>query len=325
MNHQTLFRLVTVVSLFLVILSGSFGDESGTSAESSTGSTTSVTLQTSTRPEVKLGITQTYSFPLLQGEGPLTRDNNVNLALTAEVTTVSLNGIAEAVFTPIAFLQVLAGTRIGSGWNIELFGSDVYGIGINHPISEDDPRPEVTGDPFDGLLWSAYGGAVFQFDLAALVPGDWHHVVFRTYHAGRYNGYTAASSTDSWYFENDGGQNRNGFSYYGSYFLGYQMPIVLNTVGFMAEMERYLYDTPNRKDWGDDLGRWTFGPLVNFTITKKFSAALIVQFQTRRNYIEGTEDDLAKEVFYQNRRLNTADPRYLTFYRVAAILSYTLR
>ncbi|WP_010258047.1 hypothetical protein [Treponema primitia] len=291
-------------------------------ADSEIRNTTGLTLQTSTLPEIKLGITQNFIFPLLRSESPLTEGNNLSLALTAELSPVSVNGIAEAVFTPIAFLQAVAGARIGSGWNIELFGNDIYGIGINRRVG-DTTKPEVDGSPFDGLLWSAYGGAVFQFDLAAILPGDWNHVVFRTYHEARYKGNTAASSGDSWYFENDDGQNRNGLNYYGNYLLGYQMPIFLNTVGLMAEMELYLYDTPHRKDWGDDLGRWTFGPLFNFTITEKFSAALIVQFHTRRSYTEGREDDLAKDVFYQDRHLKTEDP-LLSFYRAAAILSYKL-
>ncbi|AEF83573.1 conserved hypothetical protein [Treponema primitia ZAS-2] len=282
-----------------------------------------LSLQTSTRPEAKLGFTWNLSVPLLQGEGPLTEGNNLNLALGADVSPISLNGSAEAVFTPIAFLQAVAGGRIGSGWNINLFGGDVYGMGINRRRAA-DLKPEVSGSAFNGLLWSAWGGGVFQFDLAALVPGDWSHVVFRTYHEARYKGDTAASSSDSWYYESDDGQNRNGFNYYGNYLLGYQMPIFLNTVGLMAEMDLYLYDTPKRGSWGDELPRWTFGPLFNFTVTEKFSAALIVQFRTRRNYTAGDEDDLGATVFYQDRRLKDSDPLYLTFYRAAAILSYKL-
>jgi hypothetical protein len=293
-------------------------------AEPEVKTSTVLTLQASTRPEAKLGITGNFTFPLLQGEGPLTAGNNLNLALTADLTPISINGSAEAVLTPIAFLQAVAGGRIGSGWNIALFGNDIYGIGINRPKSDGDQSPETAGSAFDGLLWSLWGGGVFQFDLAALFPGDWNHVVFRSYHEGRYKGYTAASAGDSWYFENDDGQNRNGFLYYGNFLLGYQMPIFLNTVGLMAEAEKYLYRVSGGDAWGDDLARWTLGGLFNFTITDTFSAALIVQFRTRRNYVQGTEDDL-RDIFYQKRRIDHADPRYLSFYRVAAILSYRVR
>jgi hypothetical protein len=156
--------------------------------------------------------------------------------------------------------------------------------------------------------------------MAAIFPGDWNHVVFRSYHEGRYWGYSAASGGDSWILENDDGENRNGFNYYGSYLVGYQMPIFLNTVGFMAEMDKYLYDTPNRKAWGDELGRWTLSALLNFTITRWFDAALIAQFETRRNYIEANAED----IFYQHRNIDTDSRRRLAFYRVAAILSFKL-
>jgi hypothetical protein len=321
MNNRRRSLLCTPILLFAIF--PLYPEDSG--IKTSTG----LTLQASSLPEGKLGITRNFSFPLLRGEGPITKDNNLNLALTAEVSPVSLNGIAEAVLTPIAFLQAVAGARIGSGWNINLFGSNAYGIGINHRISDDDHRREVSGGLFDGIIWNAWAGAVFQFDLAALFPGDWNHVVFRTYHAGRYNGYTAASAADSWFFENDDGQNRNGFYYYGNFLLGYQMPgdfLFLNTIGFMAEVEKYLRVFPGGDAWGDELPRWTFGPLINFTITKKFSAALVAQFRTRRHYTVGREDDaLTKEIFYQDRILKTDAPRYLTFFRAAVVLSYTLR
>jgi hypothetical protein len=61
-------------------------------------------LQVSSLPEMKLEFTERFSFPFLQGEGPLTENNNIGLAPTAEISPVSLNGIAEAVWTPVAFL-----------------------------------------------------------------------------------------------------------------------------------------------------------------------------------------------------------------------------
>jgi hypothetical protein len=164
-------------------------------------------------------------------------------------------------------------------------------------------------------------GGAFQFDLAAVLPGDWHHLVFRSYHEIRYKGYTDASEGDSWYFENDDGENRNGFNYYGNYLLGYQMPLFLNTLGLMAEMDKYLYDTPNRGSWGDGLGRWTFSALFNFTITDWLSAALITQFRTRRNYTDATKDN----GFYQDRQIRDSPSRHLEFYRVALIMTARLR
>jgi hypothetical protein len=169
----------------------------------------------------------------------LTEGNNIELALTAEVTPISLTGYAEAVWTPIAFLQFVAGGRIGSAWNMTLGDFELNGIGINYADSKG--KAKTDGSAFDGLLWKMQAGAAFQMDAAAIIPGDWNHVVLRTYHEINHRGYSKAKEDESWYYQCDDGENQNGFNYYGNILLGYQMPIFLNTIAFMAEMDLYLY------------------------------------------------------------------------------------
>jgi hypothetical protein len=286
--------------------------------EPGVSSSRELNLQVSTKPEAKFSFVQRFVFPFLQGESSLTRDNNIDLALTAELSPISLNGVAELVWTPIAFFQLAGGGRIGSGWNITMFGEEVYGIGINR--DDGSGRAAVSGSAFNGLLWKAQTGTALQFDLAALVPGDWHHVVVRSYHEINYRGYTAASSGESWYYENDEGENRNGFNYYGNLLIGYRMPIFLNTAALLAEGTLFLYGTEGRSQWGEDRIFWTFSGLLNFTITKRISAALIVQLRMERNYTDPNWEDL----YYQNRHVDADNPVSLKFYRAAAVFSYRL-
>jgi hypothetical protein len=300
---------------FLLFLLSGFIASTLIGAETQIKAATDLTIAASTLPELKIGLTQSFTFPFLQGNSPLTADNNIKTALTAEIAPVSLNFIAQATWTPIAFFQLVAGGKVGSGWNIQFLGSDIYGIGI-HRRSEDGTGV-IRGSAFEGCFWGLYAGGVLQGDLAVLFPGDWHHLVFRTYHELNYKGFSAASKEETWVFENSARENRNGFNYYGNYLLGYQMPLFLNMVGVLVEIDAFLYDTPNREQWGDELGRWLFAGLFNFRVTQWMSAALIVQGRTQRNY-----DD--ESLFYQDRRLNTADPRRLEFYRVAVILSFKL-
>jgi hypothetical protein len=96
------------------------------------------------------------------------------------------------------------------------------------------------------------------------------------------------------------------------------MPLFLNFVGFRTEMSLYLYDTPGRSVWGDDLIRWTFSGILNFDISKQIDVAMITQFKTRRNFLESNWEDL----HYQKRTVNTSNSQDLEFYRVAAILTY---
>jgi len=272
-------------------------------------------------PGLKVGFLKRYTFPFLQGENPLTKDNNIALSLTGEISPISINGVAEAVWTPIAFFQFLAGGTIGSGWNIKLFGDNLYGIGLNRENAEG--KHEHAGNSFDGLLWKTRAGAALQADLAAVFPGDWNHVVMRSYHEINYRGYTAAAKGESWYYENDGGyqgENCNGFNYYGNLLLGYQMPIFLNTVALMAEADLYLYDTPGRSKWGDDIIRWTYSLILNFKVTKNIDIAALTQFLTRRNFLEGNWQDL----YYRNRTVDKSNPTHLEFYRAGIIMIYRL-
>jgi len=286
---------------------------------------TDLGLQISTLPEAKLTLSQGLTFPFLQGKGPLTIGNNINTVFRAEVTPISLNGIAEANFTPIAFFMLSGGGLVGSGWNIPSLG---YGIGINRPADGSPPREaEIDGSAFDGLFWKAWGAGTLQFDLAALVPGDWNHILFQSRQEIRYSAYTRAGPDDAWVFESDDAENKNGLTYHASYVLGYSMPLspVLDTVAFMAEMRKNLYDTPGGDFWGESLGKWVFSGLFNFSIHPRFSTALAIQMLTSRNY--GSSDfQTDRDHYYQDFELKTeGGSRRVLFYRAALLMNYKLR
>ena len=277
-----------------------------------------LTLQVSTSPEIKFGLTNHLYLPFLQGTSPLTQDNSIDLALGADITPISLNGIFEAVWTPAAVFQFSAGGRIGSGWNFTLFGNELYGIGLNIPDVVGMSINE--GGAFDGLLWKLQTGGAVQFDLAAIYPGDWNHLVARSYHEVNYRGYTRAKAGESWFYENDGGENINGFNYYGNILLGYQMPMIFNMAAFLAETDLYLYNTPGRSKWGDDIVRWTLSGIFGFTVTRQLDVTLVTQLRTQRNYMESNWRDL----YYRNRTIRGSAPAHLEFYRIAAVLTYKL-
>ncbi len=268
-----------------------------------------------TTREAKVKITETVTVPFMTGTNTLTSGNSVQFKLAGELSPVSINGTFETVLTPIAFLQFVAGGSIGSGWNIPI----ANGLRMNERSGLHDA--ELTGGAFSGLLWSVRAGGVFQFDLASVTPGEWNHVVFQTSHFAKYRALSSVGSSDSWLYEADYGENRNGWNYYGSYFLGYKMPIVLNTVGFLVEEDLFLFDTKDRVLWGDDLPRWTFGPLFNFTISKRTSAALLVQWHSMRNFTSETK----AYGFYQDRQLSDTDQTRIEFYRAALNVTVKLK
>jgi len=325
-------RILTLMAaLFVIFNDGVWAQEGKKDEDGGVEVSTDLELQISSEPAFKILVTQSFSFPFLRGSGSLTDGNNLKAAVTADFTMISLNGTFELTLKPVAFLEILGGVKAGSGWNINLSGGNIYGIGVNSPGDTDADsgfrKSSVTGKAFDGIIWSAWGGGVFMFDLAAVLPGEWNHVLFRTYQGARYAAYTGAKEGESWFFESDFGENRNGWVYNASYVLGYQMPLSpkVNLIGFMAELRKNLYNTPNGDFWGDSLGYWIFSGFLNFTVIKSFNALLAAQMHTRRNH---GSSDLENEdfLFYQDLPINkNHGERRLVFYRIALILNYKLR
>jgi len=290
-------------------------------AETNLKSESSLNLTVTSLPEAKLTFAQSFTLPFLQGDNLLIKDNNIKIGLNAELSPISMNLLGDIFITPVAFLELNAGGMLGTGWIINLFGSKVYGIGLNRP--DDYNHTSVDGSAFDGFFGKGYAGGAAQFDLAALVPGKWNHVILRSYHKIEYKMYNRAKKHTPWFFENDEGENQNGWNYYGNYLIGYRMPIFLDTIALLAEMDKHLYATPDGNKWGDSLGRWTLGLLMNFAFTKNFSSTLVTQFRTFRNYTNYTYGD-KDGLFYRYRILDSYNPQTLLFYRVGLILNYRL-
>jgi len=295
-------------------------DEAAKNAESGgaiPGITTGIKLglTATTKGEAMTELVEETRIPLLAGTGPLTSGNNVKFRLGAALSPVSANGSFEAVLTPAAFVELVAGASIGSGWNLPL----ADGLRTNERTGAHDQK--LSGDALAGAVWSVKGGAALQADLAAFRPGDWNHAVFRTYHAFRYRALTSAAADESWLYEADEGENRNGWVYYGNWFLGYRMPIRLDMVGLLVEEEQNLYDTAGGAYWGDDVTRWTFGVLANCALTDRISATMMAQARTERNFL----GDTGAYAFYQDRAIDADDERSIGFYRLTGSVSFKLK
>jgi hypothetical protein len=312
-------RVFVVLILILTLFSGPLWAESDITAS------TALSLSVSSLPEAQLALTQTFVVPMLRGEHFLFSGNNLTASFTGNVSPLSVNAGAEAVLTPIAMAQIKAGAQGGSGWNISGLGN---GLALNNRrIENGTSSNDRSGSPFEGLVWKAYGGGVLQFDLAAVLPGDWNHVLFQTYHEVNYRANTSAASNQLWEYENDGGFLRNGLNYYANYVIGYQLPVsrFLNLIGFMGEMELKLwdrldYDAAARADSGYDKPEWKLSALYNTGITEKFDITFILQLKTDLHYTEATGEN-----YYLDRKLDGETPVLFTFYRAAAVLSWKLR
>jgi hypothetical protein len=250
------------------------------------------------------------AVPFLTGEGPLTSGNNIAFTVTGALSPVSTRLEAQTTLTPIAFLNVYVGAMIGTGWDIGVFN----GMGLN---ADGSGVPESAS--FQGLVTNLWVGGTVQFDLAALLPGEWTHVVTVARPKLQYACFSAADKGEAWMWEADGGENFNGFQYYGTYFLGYQMPLVLDTVGLLVETRQHLgYVTDispmDSGGWGSDHVEITLSPLFNFSFTGYGALTVLFQFRRERLYDEPS-------IFANYFRNRSAIGTYWDFYRIA--VSYT--
>jgi hypothetical protein len=321
-------RCKVSVLVLLISLWGPLRAEAQESGKEKAGSESSLTLefQASTLPEMKVRLVKSLVFPVLTGESPLTQGNNIQVDFAGEVSPISMNVLGDILLNPIAFLQIGAGTRVGTGWNIALGN----GMGINRPegirISSLPRKREIDGTPLDGLTADFYGGGALQFDLGMVIPGNWTHVFFRTWHEARYRTFSGAASGEPWIFENDDGENVNGWIYKGSFLLGYLTPAIpiLDLIGFMAEISRTFYHTPGGSTWGENDPQWILSGVLNFRFSETLSAGVLVQVRTRKNYLDGDLNNTEK-YYFRDRVIDASHPRKFVFYRAAAILSWRLR
>ena len=264
--------------------------------------------------EIQLLLTHRIRVPFLVGSGALSSGNNVTFSFTGAVTPVSTRLETRVNFTPVAFLDFFTGAMAGTGWDIGLFN----GMGLN---------ADGTGDPesasFQGVVTKSWIGGTFQFDLAAVVPGDWMHVVTLISPKLQYAWFSGAEKGEAWMWEADDGENFNGFMFFGTYFLGYQMPLVLDTVGLLVETEQNLgyvkdLDAEEVTDWGSEHVQITVSPVFSFTLSESGSLAVLFQFRRERLYSEGDTTIFAN--YFRNRnQVGT----YWDFYRIA--FSYGLK
>jgi len=179
-------------------------------------------------------------FPFPIGTNFLIEDNNITAKFGLELTPMTFNFLASAVWIPLPLLNISLGSEIGSGWNFDLYGFSMKGMGLYQRDDNKAPSEWVLGNGLDGIVWKTHCGITLLFDLAVFLPGDWNHLIFKIDNSFCYQNYTRANGTEAWYFKED--INQNWLSYYFSGFIGYQMPIFLHMTGFMFEMDKPLYN-----------------------------------------------------------------------------------
>jgi hypothetical protein len=240
-------------------------------------------------------VSRSYTMPALVSAGALTEGNNLALSVSSELAPVSINTNVEATLTPLAFLKFSVGAGLGSGWSISPLG--FTGLGLNNAGVTEDKS-------FGGIIYRAWASGTFQFDLAAVMPGDWNHIVVLASPKIEYDAFTGATASQAWIWEADSGMNYNGLKLKGSYVLAYQMPLALSMAGLLLEPEGYIGSVAAKSTmatggWGSDYTKLALSAIFNFTLSDKASIAILPQIKSDIKWSDATAaaSDFTKRVY----------------------------
>jgi len=215
---------------------------------------------------------------------PGSDDNNLQTRFTGILSPVHSELAAMAVITPLPFLQFQGGISAGTGWSA--FG--FQGLAIRNDLSG-----EVKETTLEGSVWSGWLKSQFQFDLGAICPGIWSHVIFVASSKFTWETYTEAEDDEPWLYAADAGMNYNGLSHIGSFLLGYQMPLKLSFSGIKYDISRNMGDIAsldNAEDtsWGSDFTGHSISLLNNIEISFNHSLMVVASFDFKRAYTDET-------------------------------------
>lgn len=246
----------------------------------------------------------TYTLPTPLGEHWLLKDANLAFNGTFELSPLSIRPLVSLDFTPVPFLVFSAGGSIGTGWNpLGFDGMSVYSL-------KKQEYKSLT--PFAHYYYDYWASATFQFDTGALISGDWSHVVMQATYKWIYEGITGVDDGDIWCWQVFPGE-ANGWQYYITGVLGYQMPIILQMVGVMAEFYGHYdpadYNKIYRAFDGDFM--WIdLSLLMNFKLNDKNSLMSLITFEGGRSFATMHENS-------DEEPLLVKSGREWSFYRIA--------
>ncbi|GHV13177.1 hypothetical protein FACS189491_07690 [Spirochaetia bacterium] len=237
-------------------------------ADNEIESHTSIQLYAPTVGGASFGVLQDFVFP----------HNNIALNLGLNISPVSFNLLTQTTWMPIPFLKLYGGIKAGTGWNYEdMFGNQQNGMGIYRY----DDAEGVDGSGFDGIVWKARIGTTFQFDFAAINPGDWHHVIITTNNEIQYQEFTKVKDGGYWYYHEMPGDgfSQNSFNYHFTGILGYQMPIFIDFTALVYEVTVPFYNPYSGKNLSSTDPEHSLTLLTRFKVNKHFNIALMTNIK----------------------------------------------
>lgn len=246
----------------------------------------------------------TYTIPTPLGSNWLVKNANLKLTGSLELSPITIRPKISLSFTPLPFLVLSSGANIGTGWNY--LGFD--GLSTYNVTTQD--YEGIT--PFVHYYYEAWIAGRFQFDLGAVMEGDWTHVVLLANYRLFYGAITGVDYGVIYQWQ-ESANRANGVQYHFTGILGYQMPLRLSMVGAMFEARGHLdgadYGRYN-KTFNGDFVRLDVSALGVISLNEKNDLSVLATFEGNRSYATDHEKE-------SEEPLLTATGTEWTFYRIA--------
>lgn len=226
------------------------------------------------------------SIPIPFGTSDLVKGNTLDFTYGLELSPLTIMPTFDVSFTPIAFLVFSAGANIGTGWFLP--GLNLQGIArLVDPNKAEMTEAYESLSSFNNYYLDTYLGATFQFDVAALWPGDWHHIVSMANFTGHYTAMTGVPNGEIWAWQGSGNQ-ANGWNYKAQFVLGYQMPLPLAMIALNTELSGHFngndYDSTKYPNYNGSFMSVDFVPFLAFAFGEKHSLLLACYVSSRRSF-----------------------------------------
>ena len=236
------------------------------------------------------------TFPLYEGKNFLVKNVNINFSTNVQISPVTAKFTGEINFTPFPFLILNAGSHIGTGWAI----GNNYGIGIYNY----ETKFYEALDFCNNWYYSYWFGGVFQFDLGAVIPGKWTHVVCQIKDLVNYVGMSGVEDGKLWMWQTNP-NSVNGWMNYLFAVVGYQLPWNNMLIGINLETWNYLDKNAfgeYSSTFNNDFVETALSLICYFDITPKDTIYIVPCISSRRSFVENRENnDCEIELNYSGR------------------------
>ena len=221
-----------------------------------------------------------YLLPINFGDHWLFEESNILFQTSGELTPVTFRTQQSFIFLPVPFFELQTGFALGLGWN---FGSIISLYEYNQVTHQYQKL-----STFKNVCLEYFFKATLQFDLGAVLPGDWKHVLMIIDYKAFYRGLTNVAEDSIYTWQATKGLT-NGWQYDSNIIIGYQLPLKFYRTGFITEFTGYYASSAYEQYNANFNGGFctiSISPFFQIKFEENNTLSILLEFSSRRSFKE---------------------------------------